>query len=88
MSNIPVIRLQDIESVSKAMRSGKPFYLKNGKTKCKVINTEAEELEQAGQELCALLQEAEDCKETMPLEEFWTQFDARKEELIKQYEKN
>ncbi|MDR3318022.1 MAG: hypothetical protein LBS99_01125 [Clostridiales bacterium] len=87
MPNIQVIKLQDTEKISKAMENGKPFYLKNGKTKCKVINTEAEELEQAKQELCALLQEAEDCKETMSLEEFEILRIAREADIRRQYEK-
>ncbi|MDR3318031.1 MAG: hypothetical protein LBS99_01180 [Clostridiales bacterium] len=69
MSNIPVIRLQDIESVSKAMRSGKTFYIKDGDAKYKAVNNKSEELDQARKKLCALLQEAEDCKERCSVEE-------------------
>ena len=60
------ININEPAKLSKALKNGQPFYLCDKDSKMVVLDPE---LEKAKAKLTALLQEAEDCKEYITLDE-------------------
>jgi hypothetical protein len=66
MARLQTINVDDSLKLSRAMKSGKPFYIFNGAEKVIAYDPEREVGEQ---KLIALLEEADNCKERCTLEE-------------------
>jgi hypothetical protein len=66
MANIQTIKVNETDRLSKAIRSGKPFYICDKNAKVLAYDPEKELAEQ---KLTALLQEAEACREYCSVEE-------------------
>jgi hypothetical protein len=72
MENIQTINVSETAKLSKAIKSGKPFYIADKGDKMLAYDPE---LELAEQRLTTLLQEAEACKERCGVDEFWAYVD-------------
>ena len=70
--SIPTINATDTQRLEAIIKEGKPFFIKSGGYKMKVIDYE---LEAAEQELNGLLAEAANCSETVTTNELWKSID-------------
>jgi len=66
MERLQTIDVKDSLELSKAMKSGKPFYIINGEERVIAYDPERTSAEQ---KIFALLEEAENCKERCTIEE-------------------